>query len=134
MLKELTEKIRKAIPRLMELEDGCMVKYSGEIFTVGEDCNTLNSDTSLHLYELNIDIIEEEYQIIGKEPMLNDVLEWLDIILVDKDIHCEIKKKYIIIYPTYNDMMYCKKIGKWDLSKPYLKDQSKELIEKLNNL
>lgn len=137
MLKELTEKIRKSIPRLMELSDGCVIKYGTETeWIVSKKENEfvyIISYISISARKV-IHQEDEKIEIIGHEPMLNDVLEWLDIILVDKDIHCEIKKKYIIIYPTYNDMMYDKKICKWDLTKPYLKDQSEELIKYLNNL
>lgn len=139
-IDKLNQKIRKYIPRLMELEDGCMIKYSGEIFTIGKDCGTWNSETSLHLYELNIDIISEEYQIIGKEPMLNDVLEWLNLLLnknkkyKDDKIHCNIQKGLLCIYLSYNDMWYSRLICKWDLSSHFLKDQSENTINELLNI
>lgn len=134
MLKELTEKIRKAIPRLMELGDGCVIKYGTEtewIVSKKEDEFVyIISYISISARKM-IHQKDEKIEIIGHEPMLNDVLEYHSKDGKDKYSHFEVSngKAYFSIYDGEETESLV-----WDLTKPYLKDQSKELIEYLNNL
>ena len=130
-INKLTTEIRKSIPRLMELSEGCEIiskiedyfnnieiesnfiigknaEFDGEDIVIGEYCyGTIN------------------YTIIGHEPLLNDVLEWLKI-------------KGIKITDTTDDLLLCfggyKYYSFWDLSKSKLSDQSEELINFLHDL
>ena len=130
-LNELKAEIRKAIPRLMELSEGCEIiskiedyfnnieiesnfiigknaEFDGEDIVIGEYCyGTIN------------------FTIIGHEPLLNHVLEWLKI-------------KGIKITDTTDDLLLCfggyKYYSFWDLSKSKLSDQSEELIDFLHDL
>lgn len=75
--------------------------------------------------------------IIWKDPMLNDVLEWLTILELDQ-ITVEFSNQEFMIVKDlgpvqhWDDHDYEGYI--WDLSKPYLKDQSPELITFLHSL
>ena len=79
-LNELKAEIRKAIPRLMELSEGCEIKiqYDVSFFITGNCFDTYYaiSEDGCNFKTLDsIDIMET----IGHEPLLNDVLEWLKI-------------------------------------------------------
>lgn len=140
MLKELTEKIRKSIPRLMELEDGCIIEYDDDKYIIGKDCEKELSG-QIYLFKQDLVIFSDEYDIVGQEPMLNDVLEWLalkinrsTISVTEDTIHSVCVNNLLLIYKNYQDTMRNENLCIWNLSKPYLKDQSKESIENLNNL
>lgn len=128
-LEELTRDIREKIPRLMELSEGQTLKSliahpandicKDSYYTVGyhEDysCKIENEHIEIGGY---IYIVNRDFEIIGKEPMLNDVLECIKkTVIADKN-----ETAYNII--THN----------WNLSHPYLKDQSPELIKFLHSL
>jgi hypothetical protein len=81
-LNELTDAIRKALPRLMKIENGCIFKDDrNNHFTV------LNKDVRYYdclrddgkIFSVSIPLAHF-HTVLGKEPQLNDVLEWLDII------------------------------------------------------
>ncbi|MDY3328164.1 hypothetical protein PG299_10100 [Riemerella anatipestifer] len=102
-LKIITDNIRQKLPRLMELEEGCLVegKFNHsknlELWKVlGKETDGLNEiypiicktkDTISGVFKSNnrfilshiFPEINTEFKIIGKEPMLNDVLEWTGI-------------------------------------------------------
>lgn len=134
-LEELTQDIREKLPRLMELENGqiirslisdpsCLIE-EGEIFVIGkEDCTKLN-ENSIEIGGY-IYIVNKDFEIIGKEPMLNDVLEWFKYSNVENGINMMYEWIWI---DTVKEIL-----NLWDLSKPYLKDQSPELITFLNSL
>lgn len=128
--KKLKQKIQEAVPSLKEFINGCIIetphwnmfkqKYEDNLFDVyiiyfgnvydedaGFVCNTVD-------IERHFDLSKCKY---GKEPMLNDVLAWLD-----KTVGCW---SCIVGQLTYirELMVY------WDLSKPYLKDQDQKLID-----
>jgi len=132
-LEELTAEIRKKLPRLMELESGQIIRSliedtsciidEGELFTVGKgDCTKFN-ENSIEIGGY-IYIINKDFEIVGKDPMLNDVLEWFAV----KEITgLHFVTNHFINFSLHNNMpTIC---GKWDLSKPFLKDQSPELIK-----
>lgn len=124
-LQQLEAKIRQALPRLQELSKGCifyiknMPFYYEFLYFVYDDDEQITEIATL--YNGEIDVFEYEYflnqdvTIIGHEIYLSDVLEWL------KDAN---------FYYTYD----LQTIQRWDLPKPLLKDQPKEVIEYLNNL
>ncbi len=125
-LNELTTEIRTSIPRLMELSEGCEIKiqYDVSFFITGKCFDTYYavSENGWNFKTLDsIDIMET----IGREPLLNDVLEWLKI-------------KGIKISDTTDDLLLCfggyKHYSFWDLSKLKLSDQSPELINFLHDL
>jgi len=134
-LNELTDAIRKALPRLMEIENGQIFnsKYYGLIQATQIEIHKANI-YSIYGFDFKCGLPRSNYyprelELIGKEPQLNDVLEWLDII--DKE------NNYIIdvsgmVFIFYNNEMKPKCI--WDLSKPYLKNQSEDLINFLHSL
>lgn len=131
-LEELTREIREKLPRLMELKDGQRIIalksdepndiYVGDIDTIGISAILLESgEIEIGGYEYQIGV---DYGVVGLEPMLNDVLEWLGLMGVE--------------YISYDGQLYIYKEIEtgfiWDLSKPYLKDQSPELITFLHSL
>lgn len=136
-LNELTTEIRKSIPRLMELSDGCHVKLYYKTTSVV----FFKSDKNIGFYTLGkfdeIDILtHEEFTddieyVFGKEPLLNDVLEWHSLNGRCKYSHFEVSKgeAYFSIYDGEENESI-----NWDLSKLKLSDQSEELIDFLHDL
>ena len=118
-LNELTEAIRKSIPRLMELSEGCEIKiqYDVSFFITGKSFDTYYavSENGWNFKTLDsIDIMET----IGHEPKLNDVLEYF--------------LEYTSLDFNTRQMAYI--LASWDLSKSKLSDQSEELIGFLHDL
>lgn len=118
-LKELTNDIHLKIPRLMD--DGV-----GQIYEWGDSCCTMISfdpiEESCILFDGErshqwyLSEIQTKFQPLGMEPMLNDVLE------------------YLYKLPPMERYNMQTLINFWDLTKPYLKDQSNETIDFLCNL
>ena len=126
-LEQLTNKVRQAIPRLMEATTGCLIqsKYYGiapMIFYDSEYYEYTFVDELLLYRKCN----EKDITIIGHEPMLNDVLEWYLKLIEDSMILVNVNGN--ILFGLHKNK------HEWDLSKPHLKDQSKELINYLNEL
>lgn len=149
-LEILEKEIRKVLPRLLELSMGCKLWKDGYFYTyIGKlipeiDVRYTNPYHLHHFYSEEFIKDKKEtflyaigdnkfknYKIIGHDILLSDVLEWLkELELSDKIGTFEIgftpmgrfaiKQKETIVF--------------WDLSKPYLKDQSEKLIEFLYNL
>jgi len=132
-LEKLEKEIRLKLPRLMELSDGCIVKFK-----------MMNGVMSKHFIIQCIDDKGDVYCnngytkppqnnliIIGHEIQLNDVLEWFR----NKNV---VNNRYVTISFTEREGFirigehYL--IGDWDLSKNLLKDQSQELIDSLSEL
>ena len=132
-LNELTEAIRKSIPRLMELSEGCEIKTelnTYKVFQISD--NYLNvikqKDGDITAFSKSF----KDYTIIGHEPKLNDVLEWLGTIneIEDYLIYSDGEiREY-----SYVLMDYFSTKCSWDLSKSKLSDQSPELINFLHSL
>ncbi len=152
-LEELTREIREKLPRLNELSEGCIVDfkdmtvkfkvthvfrdlfqnnyylsspvYYGDPEPRGRHVFKYNEQDFISEYSLSEGIKYGDVKIIGKEPMLNDVLEWL---LVKSQSDFEpADKRYLTHFLAF-------KLSEWDLSKPFLKDQSPELIKFLHSL
>lgn len=135
-LEILEKEIRKALPRLMKLSEGCKVFFEnadGEI----ENGRIIDTDSyclSVVCYGYDYAVSKEEHEvmIIGHDILLSDVLEWLqqktgaDVYFTNETFELSIR--------YHNGIDVSRKYIKWDLSKPYLKDQSEELIGFLYNL
>lgn len=124
-LQQLEAKIRQALPRLKELSDGCYFRTElGSEFKIvyrNESlCSCIQKDKFDSVTFLT-DYISK-LTIIGHNIYLSDVLEWLGTI----------KYHMINIEGKINESHKVR--CTWDLSKPLLKDQPKEVIEYLNNL
>lgn len=148
-LKIITNDIRQKLPRLMELEEGCLVSvkhndfisYEAKVIETGgggQIADTGCYDDSYIFLNSHFEGYEqrhaddEDIEIIGKEPMMTDVLEWLS--LVGKDfIYSFSAKGEIYGYSKLMDLSLIVEGTKIDLAKPYLKDQSKEVIDFLYN-
>ncbi len=149
-LEQLTEEIKKAVPRLMELTDGCIIKIPHwNIFTQKYEKNKYDDYCVFgsSIFNDNYDKIcsvaniykefSKETSIIGHEPLLNDVLEWLKSISEYTDEYCItiggdfLKMNFI---QSSFELINSRTNPRWDMSKPYLKDQSNELIDYLHSL
>ena len=124
---KLEQKIRNAIPELMELGVGCEVKYDNEYFTIDNNSITLDEVKNIDTPYVGYGVIGfDEYEIIGKPIQLNHVLEYLGLFDVE------------IRFTTDRTMLaFCNDSGKveyWDLSNNLLSDQSQELKNFINEL
>lgn len=134
-LEELTREIREKLPRLKELSDGTIIKSlfddkrnfitKDTFYQIGysEDCICLADNVNVNIDGYSYKT--SSFEIIGKEPMLNNVLEWLKV-----KSQSDFKpgdKRYLTHFLAFN-------LSEWDLSKPFLKDQSPELIKFLHSL
>jgi hypothetical protein len=132
----LSNEIRKALPYLMELSEGCLIEdiNTNEIHKVNSFHIQVGNVIRLHTTDLSntfgggssFNYIPKHHKILGHEPILNDVLVWFSI-----------KKASIMlisIFGTfYNHNLEYSSI-EWNLEKPYLKDQSVELVNFLYSL
>ncbi len=131
-LKAVTEDIRDKLPRLMKLEKGCLVQSHHfddirEIYMTHKIKGELYYLTFCKQFKQEYTLEEQIQKIIGKEPMLNDVLEWLQV-LNSLEYDMQINQTASQIELANDEIIYI------DLSKPYLKDQSAELINFLYEL
>lgn len=151
-LKLVTGWIRQDIPRLMELSDGCWVRKKRLLYPEFEENEyfynhirgVYQGDKSYILFSydedgevgqssVDKDYLDKHFEVVGHEPMLNDVLEWvklnqflIDDLYVDEDGYFGLIDYGLREFKCLN--------AHWDLSKRYLKDQSDEVIEFLYNL
>ena len=120
-LYELTTEIRKSIPRLMELSEGCEIKtQSGTKYKIYlEEESFYNCfNEKVVTTSMTKPLSTHSYTIIGHEPLLNDVLEYF--------------LEYTSLDFNTRQMAYI--LASWDLSKSKLSDQSPELINFLHDL
>lgn len=147
-LNILNENIRKEIPRLMQLEEGCLIE--GEFLTIfgiwkitgvrtfDNGCvysliiNKENSVVKTHMFSFEL----ERIKIIGKEPMLNDVLLWIkhhsNLVRDSKSMLISFDGN-LVLYDYGLDSTHILK-EHWDLSKIYLKDQNNDTINLLYSI
>jgi len=140
-IEAISNKIREALPYLMELKKGCLITVKEHPNVVIElmsndypnKCNACTLDGKYIV--IDFDDAWGSYNTathkstIGKEPLLNDVLAWLmknrqntaSLILFNGHFY------------DYNDDL-TPIFQSWNLEKPYLKDQSEELIGFLYSL
>ncbi|MDY3344412.1 hypothetical protein PG326_04015 [Riemerella anatipestifer] len=129
-LQAITADIRQKLPRLMKLEEGCLIKDKGTDI-IGKIVHKNNDefifiqwmdDMYVKHSKCSLEYLENRFKSLGKDPMLTDVLEWLGT---------ELYTVFTYGLEVYgSDEVY---MFTWDLSKPYLKDQSKEVIDFLYN-
>ena len=120
-LYELTTEIRKSIPRLMELSEGCEIKtQSGTKYKIYlEEESFYNCfNEKVVTTSMTKPLSTHSYTIIGHEPLLNDVLEYF--------------LEYTSLDFNTRQMAYI--LASWDLSKSKLSEQSPELINFLHDL
>lgn len=132
--------IRKALPRLMEPTEGRLFEDA-----LGINYEKLvNIDRSRDLYSFRLSTGElytskgypKDNKILGHDILLSDVLEWIEETRPNSNLTIElnrvssIREGYSMTLFIQLDDLDCN----WYLSKPHLKDQSKELIEFLYNL
>ena len=133
MAKSINEKIefisnniRNKIPRLMELNFGCKVitkECPNKIITIGHNCYAISN--KIIIDEIAPPDSKNKYQyidkIIGKELLLNDVLQWFYLLNGDYELLIsEIKNHILIIFNNKHINI--------DLNKPYLKDWNENVI------
>lgn len=164
-LEELTREIREKLPRLKELETGCIIdfkditvkyivshkfrdlfqnnyylsspNYYGDPEPRGRQIFKYHEQDYISQYSLDEGLLSGDINIIGKDPMLNDLLEWLTIIdLYNISVEFSNQEFSIVKDNSLVDHLddYDFEGVAWDLSKPYLKDQSPELITFLHGL
>lgn len=137
--KKLRAKILLDCTYLTRIEVGQVFdsKYYGNIVAtkVEKVKNTLYSiygfDTKDGLprsFEYRTAFLNSDLELVGKEPVFSDVLFWFNGQRYTYG-SIDVDGFNIIIH-----LNFCKKVIKWDLSKCYLKDQSIELIEFLNEI
>ncbi len=129
-LKIVMADIKKRLPRLTELTRGCAVRVAGQDYeflnfdysrtnrNLEPNCDCINLLNEM----INVDI--DKVKIIGHKPTFNDFLEWLMGYFGHGEIR--INKNGELSYNSDGDVTYFGVV--WDLSKPYLEDQSLELI------
>ena len=120
-LNELKVEMRNAIPRLMELSEGCEIKtQSGTKYKIYlEEESFYNCfNEKVVTTSMTKPLSTHSYTIIGHEPLLNDVLE------------------YFLEYTSldFNTRQMADILASCDLSKSKLSDQSPELINFLHDL
>lgn len=134
-IEALSNEIRKALPYLMEFSEGCIVEYFEDKtrYKVNGIDNRSKVRTTLYCSDLSTQYKQSStftynsnyYEIIGHEPMLNDVLVWLDKLNL-----CYYVSETGHIYDAFITLS----LSKWNLEKPYLKEQSVELVNFLYSL
>ena len=147
-LEELQKDIRSKLPRLMEVKEGCVIHhpfYDEHLICLGKttlDRLVFNRyDIHKHEYDSNvIDVLntglieminENRLIVLGHPILLSDVLEWLNRFGV-KRITYE-GSKYEDCFRIHDSEKGGLPVN-WDLSKPYLQDQNKKMIDYLHNL
>lgn len=126
--------IRQALPRLLELTEGCYFidkTFGNRKVKFLHKCQ--RDDKEYILDEDGIVCWYDYYdkEIIGHDILLSDVLEWLKELELSNEIDT-----FNIGYSEMGQfvILYDSKYYFWNLSKPYLKDQSEDFIEFLYNL
>lgn len=128
----LKQKIQNSIPRLCKMSKGQIFTIKNMPYTY-EFLHFIYNDESeivevATLYNNEVDILDFEYfnnqhvSILGKEPMLHDVLEWLKILSQEMygENDLRLYNHYIVHF-----------LGTWDFSSPYLKDQKIVMCDRL---
>ena len=134
----LKQKIQDKIPKLLEMSKGQLFTIKNMPFYYEFLHFIYNDDEEIvevaTLYNGEIDVFDYEYftnqqiTIYGKDPMLNDVLNFIELTNSDKDIFIDSLGQF------FNYSQMSKSFGQWDLSSQFLKDQKKELIDWLVGL
>jgi hypothetical protein len=128
-LKCIIEDIHKHIPSLLEIKRGQRFQsvYYGEIVATNITKTTHKDTYSIYGFDTKEGLPRDNYyprdlKLIGLEPTLNDVLYWFTFIKKYKYAHFE-----LYYFSIYNGDEKTEPI-EWDLTNPYLRGQSEELI------
>lgn len=141
--EKLKNRINKFVTSTKEWENGNSIKLikgesAGGIYIIGVNCILGSMPGSIELND-GYDYEFSDFELIGKEITLSDVLLWHSAEGRDSSSRFEVfeGKAMFLLYDVeeYRSVCYfeTKRID-WDLSKPYLKDQSNELIEWLSSI
>jgi hypothetical protein len=122
-MNSLTQKIQKEIPSLMELSEGCVIKYNGMYFVIDNYNNTAHSNGEICLQDALKILKKGEYKVIGHPIQLNHVLKYLLKM-------CKAKNQNIASLPL--DYLY--KLELWNLESNLLSEQPKPLLEWLDKI
>jgi len=138
-IESLSDEIRKALPYLLELSEGCLIEYFEykRRYKVNGVDKRSKTRTTLYCSDLSTQYNQSStftynsnyYEIIGREPMINDVLAWLGKVKDERGILITSKGELCIYDDEVSELFV-----DWNLEKPYLKDQSVELIDFLYSL
>lgn len=144
MLAEVTAQIRKDIPRLMELREGCKLSfkdpYTPDLITIIDENNEEDIfyviDEFYDVSEYKKDYVKGHYEILGHDIMLNDVLCWLQSLGLSMEIQSYNGENTIGLYYISIDEKgdAHEEYVTWNLLSSYLKDQSEKLIKFLYDL
>jgi hypothetical protein len=139
----LKQKIQEAIPKLMAIEIGQIFhsKYYGNIIATKVKKHSQNT-YSIYGFDTIEGLPRDNYypidlKLVGKEPMLNDILGWLKSISEYTDEYCItiggdfLKMNFI---QSSFELINLHTNPRWDMSKTYLKEQNQELINYLCTL
>jgi len=121
----LTQKIQKAIPSLMELREGCVIRRLDTYFTVVreiKDCLVCKNAESFYFTFKKSDVT-----IIGHPIQLNHVLKYLEL----KGVYYIVRNG--VFFSSFADFVENKGI-KLNLESNLLKDQPKPLLEWLDKI
>lgn len=144
-LHTLETTIRKSIPRLMEVSEGCILKrkshfelYSDYVILKikRDDFSTYTEIDGKHKGSFSIENekLLDHFEIIGHDILLSDVFEWLGTLFnFTIDHKGVIYQEFDYYFEGGLDRDY-NEVAKVDFSKPYLKDQSEEFWDFLYNL
>lgn len=141
-LHAVETEIRQTLPRLLKPTEGCYLRKINDdrpLKIIAEQHSTYfiyDLRDRAVFSKIKFKNLYDEYQIIGHDILLNDVLEWLEETRPNSNLTIElnrvssIREGYSMTLFIQFDDLDCD----WYLSKPHLKDQSKELIDFLYNL
>lgn len=139
-IEAISNKIREALPYLNELSHGCVIEKNNDKQKYIVNSIFVDIGRSISLYtsylhnenrgsSFSFFFDAKRYKIIGHEPKLNDVLAWLGLDEQSKACLINFWGEFF----DYNDNTVALFVS-WNLEKPYLKDQSAELIDFLYSL
>lgn len=136
-LEKIKQEIYKALPRLMEIQNGQRFESRFYGVIIATKIEKIKSIYSIYGFDVEKGLPRSEYYprdltILGIEPQLNDVLEWLGKIMLINGYENTDPYYINILGEIHNSKSQL--LCKWDLSKPFLKDQSEELINYLASL
>lgn len=133
-LHTLETTIRKSIPRLMEVSEGCILKrkshfelYSDYVILKikRDDFSTYTEIDGKHKGSFSIENekLLDHFEIIGHEILLSDVLDWFD------KIHFKPEESITMFDEIIAEQGITSIVSLWDFSKKYLSEQPEILID-----
>lgn len=157
-LKAIEDRIRKDLPYLINTSIGCMYKnkHNNRVYIIIGVQHSKIHRVFYHIHTISFPTLSkqfvdrkslyENYDKIGHQIKLNDVLKWIDLLeyrhhnYEEKDIlnNLNVKQKYpFFTYNGFNSLWYVNNQGlldEWNLERSLLKDQSQKFINFLYEL